>query len=636
MIECNVSELKKYYGANKIFESISFEIKTGERVGLIGQNGCGKTTLIKILMGMEDYQEGSISIRKGARLGYLEQIHHVEEGLRVEDVLQQAFGELTVLQKRIAELEKQLTRLADEALEKAMKNYGQYLEAYEGLDGYQMETKINRVCQGLEINDEIRNMAFKALSGGEKTRVILAQLLLESPDILLLDEPTNHLDIESIEWLEDFLKDYKGTVMMISHDRYFLDKVTTKILELKPQEMSTYYGNYSAYVVEKERRILEDFRRYQNQQKQIDRMKEQIHRYRVWGAMRDSETMYKRAKELEKRLEKINVLDRPILENRRIRMEATLENRSGKRVISAEGIEKAYGSKSLIDQGGFTVFYQDSICLMGPNGSGKTTLLKLILGEASPDRGSIKLGAGLKIGYLPQQIIFEDEEKTLVQHFSDYHNISQGEARGVLAKMLFMQEDVNKRIKNLSGGEKSRLMLCSLTYEKVNLLLLDEPTNHLDIESREVLEDTLMSYEGTLFFVSHDRYFIEKVADKILSIEAGKLKMYSFGYQSYLEEKKRRIAATNTLPLRPALKEREKNLRLRQPEAESTPFANREAIEREIEELEIKQIALTEEMENNPFDHVILNRFEREREQLNQQINELYEKWERTLEGAEK
>ncbi len=631
MIECSVYELSKFYGANKVFENISFEVKTGERIGLIGQNGCGKTTLMKILMGIEDFQGGSVHIRKGAKLGYLQQIHHIKESTEVEEVLWQAFEKAVKLKKKLRDLEDTFITLANEPLEKAMAKYGQYIQEYEQLEGYQIETKVNRVCEGLEITSQLRKMPFEALSGGEKTRVILGKLLLESPDILLLDEPSNHLDIATIEWLENYLKEYKGAVVVISHDRYFLDKVVTKIYEMEPKDMGVYHGNYSFYIVEKERRFLEDFKRFQNQQKQLNKMKEQIHRYRVWGAMRDSEVMYKRAKELEKRLEKINVLDRPVLEHERMRMNSSINKRSGKRVIIAKGLKKSFGEKHLIREGDFTVFYQDSICLMGANGSGKTTLLKLILGEIPPDEGFIEIGAGVKIGYLPQNIVFEDEEKTLAEYFSYKHNIPLGEARGALAKMLFMQEDVHKKIKNLSGGEKSRLKLCSLTYEKVNLLVLDEPTNHLDIESREALEEALMSFEGTLFFVSHDRYFIEKVADQILWIEEGWLQSYPFGYKDFLEKRQIKNKENNVFHEKAAEKKHKKIPKVKKQEENPSALWTPSKIEEEIEKLEEKQAEIVKEIEKNPSDYIFLTALLAEKEQMDEGIKGLYEQWESLL-----
>lgn len=537
MLECNVNEISKYYGANKIFENISFQLHHGDRIGLIGQNGCGKTTLMKIMMGVEEHHSGTISFRKDAKIGYLDQIPSIKDGLTVYEVLLEAFSKMIKTKHAMEELEEKFTYLSGTELDQAIKQYGTLSQWYEQHDGYQLETKIDMIVKGLGISEEMKQMEFSILSGGEKTRVIFGRLLLEAPDILLLDEPSNHLDIASIEWLENFLKEYKGTVCLISHDRYFLDRVVNKIYELTNQEMVCYEGNYSSYVVQKEERYLTDLKHFQTQQKQIDRMKEQIHRYRVWGAMRDSEVMYKRAKELERRLEKIEVLEKPVLENPKISIDSIFGRRSGKQVIVARGIDKSFGGKTLIKNGEFTILFEDSIGLQGANGCGKTTLLKMVMGDTQPDCGMLQLGSEVKIGYLPQHVIFEEEEKTIVEYFSYQHGISLGVARGALAKMLFVQDSVNKQIKSLSGGEKSRLKLASLIYEKVNLLILDEPTNHLDISSREELEEALLSFEGTIFFVSHDRYFLEKVASKIMCIEDTALKLYPFGYQGFLEER---------------------------------------------------------------------------------------------------
>jgi len=389
-------------------------------------------------------------------------------------------------------------------------------------------------------------MPFEQLSGGEKTRVMLGKLLLEEPDILLLDEPTNHLDIDSIEWLESFLQSYKGTVLIISHDRRFLDQVVEKIIELSPTGTSVYDGNYSYYAVEKERRFLLEYKAYENNQKKIKEMEDQIQRYRIWGAMRDSEKMYKRAKELEKRLEKLEVLDRPTLENRKIRLSPKDTNRSGKIVLRIDELSKSFEEKNLFTDLCLTVFYQDHLCIMGENGSGKTTLLKIILEGLPSDKGTVSLGANVKIGYLPQNMVFENEEMTLLEYFMDLHLVNEGEARSELAKMLFIKDDVYKKISNLSGGEKSRLKLSSLVYENVNLMILDEPTNHLDIDSREVLEEILFHFKGTILFVSHDRYFIQRIANKIMVIENCKGKLYPMPYDDYLEERQKEMMESST------------------------------------------------------------------------------------------
>jgi ATP-binding cassette subfamily F protein 3 len=440
-------------------------------------------------------------------------------------------------------------------LEKAVNNYSKLLERYEISGGYDLEIKMNKITEGLQITDNLKEMLFNSLSGGEKTRVILAKILLEEPDILLLDEPTNHLDLVTIEWLEGFLRDYKGAALIISHDRYFLDSVVDKIIELEYDHAEVYLGNYSYYVVEKERRFLIEFKIYQNQQKKIDMMERQIQRYRIWGEMRDSDKMYRRAKELEKRLEKIDVLHRPIQNSRKIRFNQTSIGRSGKIVLEAINIGKCFGERTILQEVNFSIFYQNSACIIGENGSGKTTLLKMILGELEPEVGTIKIGSQVIIGYLPQHVEYKDEELTVLEYFCDLHNITYGAARSQLAKVLFLNEDVNKKIKFLSGGEKSRLKLCSLTFTGVNLLILDEPTNHLDIDSREVLEETLSDFEGTLLFVSHDRYFINKLADKIIAIEYSSAKEYNGDYIYYQEEYQKALEKQ----IEPAMQEKKDN-----------------------------------------------------------------------------
>ncbi|MHB8131705.1 MAG: ribosomal protection-like ABC-F family protein, partial [Mobilitalea sp.] len=491
---------------------------------------------MKILMGIEEHQGGEISLRKDNKVGYLNQIPVYAADTTTMDVIRMAFEAVYEIRGQMDILEQQMGHLEGSMLEKAVNNYSRLLERYEMSGGYDLEIKMNKITEGLQITDNLKEMLFNSLSGGEKTRVILAKILLEEPDILLLDEPTNHLDLITIEWLEGFLRDYKGAALIISHDRYFLDSVVGKIIELEFDHAEVYLGNYSYYVVEKERRFLIEFKIYQNQQKKIDMMERQIQRYRIWGEMRDSDKMYRRAKELEKRLEKIDVLHRPIQNNRKIRFNQTSTGRSGKIVLEAINIGKCFGDRTILQEVNFSIFYQDSACIIGENGSGKTTLLKMILGELEPEMGTIKIGSQVIIGYLPQHVEYKDEELTVLEYFCDLHNITYGAARSQLAKVLFLNEDVNKKIKFLSGGEKSRLKLCSLTFTGVNLLVLDEPTNHLDIDSREVLEETLSDFEGSLLFVSHDRYFINKLADKVIAIEDSSAKEYNGDYIYYQEE----------------------------------------------------------------------------------------------------
>ncbi len=669
MIELSINNLTKCYGANKIFENITFEVKTSERIGLIGRNGCGKTTIMKIIMGKylenlplnlstgtdtrqdyimntadiqeitEDFQGGEVNLKKDVKTGYLNQIPVYREDTKALDVVRMAFGKIFELKNQMKEFENRLESLTGEALEKAVHSYGKLTERYELADGYGLETKINKITEGLKISDAMKQMPFEQLSGGEKTRIILAKILLEEPDILLLDEPTNHLDLETVEWLEGFLKNYKGSVLIISHDRYFLDSVVGKIVELEFNRANIYPGNYSYYVLEKERRFLIDYKNYLNQQKKIEQMEKQIERYRIWGEMRDSDKMYRRAKELEKRLEKIEVLDKPVRNGRKVRFNQESGSRTGKIVLETEHINKSFGEMSLLWDINMHIYYQDSACIIGRNGCGKSTLLKMILGEIQPDSGIIKIGAQVKIGYLPQQVIFEDEDQTILEYFARLHNITYETARAQLAGVLFFRDDVHKKIRFLSGGEKSRLRLCSLTFEKVNFMILDEPTNHLDIDSREVLEETLAEYEGTLLFVSHDRYFINKVADKILTIENNTLKTYPGDYDYYLEEYQKIIRKDGEFTKKEDNELRKKECPKRmenhpkKPEkqrsmAKNEPGRKLEILEKEIEEMEIQLKFLEEEMNTHNTEVEYLKELFSKKEKVEKQLNLAYDRWE--------
>ncbi len=667
MIELSINNLTKFYGANKIFETISFEVKTGERIGLIGKNGCGKTTIMKIIMGkfkesnlnlqgsiedveqmkagetlygeetLEDYQAGEVNLRKGVKVGYLNQIPVYSEDTKAIDVIRMAFQKVFDLKKRMSELEEMLQTFSGEKLEKVLLNYGRLTQEYEIAGGYELETKINKITEGLKINDNLKQLPFHSLSGGEKTRVILAKILLEEPDILLLDEPTNHLDLETTEWLESFLKDYKGSVLIISHDRYFLDHVAMKIVELEFSRANIYLGNYSYYVLEKERRFLIDYRNYINQQKKIEQMEKQIERYRIWGNMRDSEAMFKRAKELEKRLEKIEVLEKPVLESRKVRLSQESAKRSGKMVLETEHLSKSFSDTVLLKDIDMKVYYQDSACIIGKNGCGKSTLLKLILGELKPDNGTVKIGAQVKIGYLPQQVVFEDEEQTILEYFSDFHNITYEAARNQLARVLFLKDDVHKKIRFLSGGEKSRLRLCSLTFEKVNFMILDEPTNHLDIDSREVLEETLSAFEGTLLFVSHDRYFINKVAGKIMSFENNRLITYPGDYTYYQEElqKAEKCEDLSNEKIRVLSSEKKPSIGMVMNQDTRTESRSRklntkksEILENEIEAIEAALKALEQEINDNSTNFAYLQELFLKKETMEEELNCVYDKWE--------
>ena len=539
MIEIGVSNLGKSFGVDKIFENVTFDVKTKDKIGLVGRNGTGKTTLMKILAGYENFQNGQINKRKGLILGYLEQIPNYEDENTVSDVLNEAFKNVQEIKSQMEQLEKTFDNLVGEELKLAIKKYSNLHDNYQIAGGYNTKEKLNKILHGLNISDEMEKREFNTLSGGEKTRVILGKILLEEPDLLLLDEPSNHLDIKSVEWLEEYLKTYEGTIVMVSHDRYFLDRVSNKIIELESDGVQIYSGNYSKYVAEKELRFLQAMKEYESQQKKIKKMEDQIQRYRIWGEMRDSDKMYKRAKELEKRLEKIEKINKPIVDKKSASFEISGVERTGKEVIKILDVNKSYDKKQLFHDINFTLFYKESLCILGENGTGKSTLLKIIINEIPSDFGKITIGSNVKIGYLPQEVSFEKEDISIVDYFSYNYGISLGEARKELANILFTGDDVYKHISTLSGGEKSRLKLGMLIYEKVNTLILDEPTNHLDIESREVLEENLINYDGTILFVSHDRYFVDKIATCVGEIEDKNFKIYNFNYEGYKQEKQR-------------------------------------------------------------------------------------------------
>ncbi|MFD3155306.1 ribosomal protection-like ABC-F family protein [Haloimpatiens sp. FM7330] len=537
MIELMINNVEKYYGAAKILENVNFEVKTGEKVAIVGSNGTGKTTIFKMVVGLESHDSGVISIRKGLTIGYLDQIPIYPENFTVLDVLNKAFEEQIKIDKEMKELEITMKSIKGKELDMILKKYCELQQKLEQLGYYEINQKLSKVCEGLKINDKYKNRYFKELSGGEKTTVVLAKILLENPDILLLDEPTNHLDMESIEWLEEFIKKYKGAVIIISHDRYFLDKVITKIVELEDMKTEVYFGNYSEYVKEKERKNLLQFEAFKDQQKKIKAMEKTIKDLREWGKRADNTKFFRRAESIQKRLDKMNKIEKPKLDKDTIKVNISSKDRSGNEVVVIKDLEKSFNEINILNKINLQVNYGEKVALIGNNGSGKSTIFKILLNEYAADSGIAKLGASVKIGYLPQVVEFPNEEYTILQYFRDKINISEGEAREFLAKFMFYGESVFKKVKNLSGGEKSRLKLCQLMYNDINFLLLDEPTNHLDIESREELEESLKKFEGTILFISHDRYFINTLSNKIFELNNKKIKSYLGNYEYYKQKK---------------------------------------------------------------------------------------------------
>ena len=521
MIEIELNKIKKNYGLNNILNGLTFEVKTGERIALIGSNGAGKSTVLKIINGTETADSGKINIRKNATIGMLNQIYENEkDNLTVEEFLNKSFEEYTSLEEKMQKLEQDMSQnLSSEELEKIIAKYGNLQEKYISIGGYEVKEKYNKICSGFKFSKKMLNQKYNNLSGGEKTIVNLASILLKNPSILLLDEPTNHLDIERLEWLENFLINYNGTILMVSHDRYFLDKVATKTILLENGKEKIYFGNYSYFLEEDERRTLAEFEIYKNQQKQIEKMKESIKTLRKFGEIAKNEMFYKRAKSIEKRLAKMEVVEKVNLNDRPITLNFKSEERSGKDVLKLINISKSFDEKELFKNINFEVFYGEKICLIGKNGTGKSTLIKIILGQEKEFSGEIKIGASVKIGYIPQEIKFENETETILDFFLKCYNGNETMARTTLAKYMFCEETVFKKVGSLSGGEKVRLKLLELMQKDVNFLILDEPTNHIDIATREVLEETLKNFKGTILFVSHDRYFINTLSTKIIKLE---------------------------------------------------------------------------------------------------------------------
>ncbi|KAB2393007.1 ribosomal protection-like ABC-F family protein [Bacillus cereus] len=531
MTICSVNNVTKSFGGNIIFENISLEIKNGERVGLVGRNGSGKTTIFGLLTGMESLDAGAIHMKKGTRIGHVAQIPKFDEAMTVYDVLSSAFKVEKELEKEMHALEKNMAEEQEQSsLQKLMERYGVIQEKFAFLGGYEIEANIMKVANGLQVTD-LFSRVFTELSGGEQTKVSLAYMLLQKPDLLLLDEPTNHLDLFAVEWLEQFLKEYTGTVMVISHDRYFLDEVVTKIFDLEDGEIHVYHTNYSQFVEEKEERLLQEFQAYQEQQKKIKKMKEAIKRLREWAnqANPPNEGLHKRARNMERALERIEKLKRPILERKQMGLQFEGQERSGKDVVVMKEVSKGFVGRPLFEQANLHVRFQERAAIVGRNGTGKTTLLKLLLEEINPDVGEIRIGSSVKIGYLSQHT-YGNLKSNVLEAFREYVAVTEGEARHILAKFLFYGPAVFKKVTQLSGGEKMRLRLAQLMYQDINFLILDEPTNHLDIESREVLEEALEQYNGTILAVSHDRYFLNKLFEKTYWIDECKLFEFAGNY----------------------------------------------------------------------------------------------------------
>ena len=598
-----------------LLDNLSFEIQEGERVAILGRNGCGKTTLFNILTGQMDYDSGEVYVNPSKRLGLISQIPRFPEGFTVEDVLRSAYGAILKAKQKMELLECQMT---DGASEEQLREYDTLANRFQAGGGYEMDVEVDKICNGLAITAEQRQQEFSSLSGGEKTRVNLARLLLEKTDILLLDEPTNHLDLNSVEWLEQYIKAFKGTVLAISHDRYFIDQIAQRVIEIFDGHAEFYSGNYSFYMDEKQARFDLQMKQYQQEQAKLKQLGYTVERMKGWGI--NNRTLYRRAMSIQHRMERIEKTKRPQKEKT---MRATFGEKefSGDVVFKMKNVSKAFGDRVLFSDVNLNVEGGERIALLGDNGTGKSTFIKCLLGEEYC-AGKIQFGPTVKWGYLPQIIHFDHPERSLYDTMLYEKNCTPQAARDRLGAFLFQGEDVFKTVGNLSGGEQSRLRLCMLMDEKINLLILDEPTNHLDIASREWVEAAIEEFEGVLLFVSHDRYFIEKFAERIWLLEDGTIRDFPCGYQKY------RSILEHEKSAKPAIAEAPK------PKKEKPKGGTKEQeklirrLEREIEKQEAVVAEYDGKIEAAAADYQELTRLLQERETAETLLMDLMEQWE--------
>ena len=634
MIEIQVNNLVKSFEVGKnVLDGLTFQVDQGERVGLLGRNGAGKTTLFKILTGELDYDEGTVVVGQGRRVGLISQIPVYPAGYTVEDVLRSAFARLESLAEEMRALEARMA--AGESDPAILKRYGTLSERFEAFGGYDTDVAVNKIANGLSIPESQRSQLFDSLSGGEKTRVNLGRLILEDTDILLLDEPTNHLDLHATEWLEEYIRGFHGTVVTISHDRYFLDRTVTRVIEIQDGRAEFYSGNYSFYAVEKERRYQERMKQYEKEQAKIQQLEKAAEQLRVWAFMGMDKT-YRRAISMEKRIERMRTTAKP---TKARKMDARFSSAEfhGDEVLGIRNVSKSYGDKHLFEGISLKVEGGERIALIGDNGTGKSTLIKMIVGELYPDDGRIKTGPQVKEAYLPQIVHFDHPDWNLVENMmAAKKGLSAQSARNRLAAYDFRGEDVFKPVSVLSGGEQSRLRLCMLMDDEINFLILDEPTNHLDIDSREWIEEAVEAYDGTLLFVSHDRYFINRFATRIWELADGTITDYPCGFAQYRQMKAQEEAEKAAAPR--LEKEREKPAAERPQRGNKAQQAARRQLticERDIARAEEHIAALEADMEAAACDYEKLNELVGQKDAAQAELDALYERWEQLSEEAE-
>ena len=630
----NATNISKSFGSNEIIKDANFLVNEHEKVAIVGVNGAGKTTLLKILTGEEHADSGNVILAKDAKLGYLRQINNVDSTLSIIDELYTVIEHILNMEKRMLEMQEQMQHLSGEELEALYSSYTALTHSYELMDGYAAKSKVIGILKGLGFDENDFERKINTLSGGQKTRVFLAKLLLEEPDIILLDEPTNHLDLRSIEWLESYLLNYKGAVIIVSHDRYFLDKIVSKVIDIENAEVQMYSGNYSDFSAKKQMLLDAKMKEYLNQQQEIKHQEAVITKLKQFNR----EKSIKRAESRQKQLEKIDRVEAPVTHIENMKLSLDISKESGKDVLTVHDLSKSFDEKHLFSNITFEIKRGERVAIIGDNGTGKTTLLKIINGLLSPDTGEVIYGSNVSIAYYDQEHQVLHMDKTLFDEISDtYPDMNNTQIRNILAAFLFTGEDVFKKIGDLSGGERGRVSLVKLMLSKANFLLLDEPTNHLDILSKDVLESALNSFPGTICYVSHDRYFINKTATRILDLTGNRLLNYIGNYDYYIEKREAVEGAANlsvnNIEEKPAEVSDSKQEWIENKNAQAQKKKITNALnkcEKEIEKIEEKLGLIDEEFANPEISSNVgkLMELQKEKTALEEKLEKLMNEWE--------
>ena len=635
-------DISKAYGTDIIFEDVCFGVEKGDRVGIVGANGTGKTTLLGIIAGDIEATSGNLYIRNDFNIGYLRQQNQFGGSGTVRSQAEKSFTHLFEMEKRLEQLQLAITDHESDSFEKDLEEYTRLIEEYERKGGYTYKSELGAMLTHMGFDEEAQNKEISKLSGGERTRLALSCLLLSKPDVLMLDEPTNHLDLHMLEWLEAYLDNYKGTIMVVSHDRYFLDRITNRIFDLGGGTLEAYTGNYSTFLVKREEHLEAMRREYEKQQAEIARQEEMIRRFKQHG----TEHLAKRAASREKRLAMMEIKEKPKLKQYRMKLSFEADFRSGGEVLEAEDLSKSYGGRKLFDHTGLLIRKGERVCIIGDNGIGKTSLLKILMGLEKPDNGYLRIGYNVNFGYYDQgQLLLDENETVLGEMKNAYHLYTDTEMRSLLGRFLFTGDDVFKQVKDLSGGEKAKLSLLKLMLSGANTLVLDEPTNHLDIESKEIVEEALMEFEGTLLIVSHDRYLLNSIPDRILELTEHGLVEYKGKFDYYLEKSGRGFGRAITEESSTSSNREKDELELtgklikdseaerkakKQNEAEERRRQRRaESVENRIHEIEAELADIQEAMAlpENSSDPGWMHEKSSEMAALEAEVTDLYDEW---------